>query len=105
MLPVRIFKTLLWCFPAQFRHEYGAEMVRAFRQDLRDARRRSGRRAEAAIWLQSISDIFTTAPQEHYHVIQQDIRYAFRTLPRPTRILRGRSVASSARDRRERCDL
>ncbi len=77
MLPARIFETLLWCFPTPFRHEYGAEMVRAFSQELREAR---GKSAELAIWLRSISDVFTTAPQEHYHVIKQDVRYALRTL-------------------------
>jgi predicted permease len=80
MLTSRIFRAMLWCFPAPFRDEYGAEMVGAFMQDLRAARRRSGRWAEAAIWLRSISDIITTAPEEHYHVMQQDARYALRTL-------------------------
>ena len=79
MLPMRIYQTLLWCFPARFRHEYGDEMVRAFSQELSEARQRS-RWARAALWLRSISDVFTIAPQEHYHVIQQDVRYAFRTL-------------------------
>lgn len=80
LLPVRIFRTLLWCYPTPFRREFGAEMMRTFSQDLREARGRDGRRAEAAIWLRSISDVLTTAPQEHYHVIQQDVRYALRTL-------------------------
>lgn len=80
MLPARIFETMLWCFPAPFRQEYGAEMVRTFSYELREARRRNGWRAEAAIWLRSISDVITTAPQEHYHVIKQDVRYALRTL-------------------------
>lgn len=80
LLQVRIFETLLWCFPAPFRREYGAEMVRTFSNDLAEARRRNGWRAEAALWLQSIPDIITTAPQEHYHVIKQDVRYSLRTL-------------------------
>jgi hypothetical protein len=57
-----------------------AEMVRTFLQDLREARRQSGWLAEAAIWLRSVSDVITTAPEEHYHVIKQDVRYAFRRL-------------------------
>lgn len=80
MPPSRIFRALLWCFPTPFRDEYGAEMVRTFQQDLQDARRKSSRLAEAAIWLRSVSDILTTAPEEHYHVIKHDVRYAFRTL-------------------------
>lgn len=79
MLEIRIFQKLLWCFPAPFRNEYGAEMVRAFREDLQQARRKNGWSA-AGIWLRSISDILTIAPQEHYHVIRQDVRYALRAL-------------------------
>jgi predicted permease len=80
MLPIRIFRALLWCFPTPFRDEYGAEMVRTLSQDLREARRQNGWRAEAAVWLRSIFDVITTAPEEHYHVIKQDARHAFRTL-------------------------
>ena len=74
MLQIRIFRALLWCFPAPFRDEYGAEMVRTFLQDLKEARRHSGWLVEAAIWIRSISDVITTAPEEHYHVIKQDVR-------------------------------
>ncbi len=76
MLADRLFETLLWCFPSPFRREYGAEMVRAFRQELHAAQGS----AVAAVWLRSVYDILTTAPQEHYHVMQQDVRYALRTL-------------------------
>lgn len=76
----RIFASLLWCYPAPFRREYGDEMKRAFRQEWREAR--AGRRWEeiAGIWLRSIQDIFTTAIEEHLHMLQQDLRYAWRTL-------------------------
>ncbi len=80
MLSARIFDALLSFFPAPFRHEYGGEMVRAFSQELREARQQSRWRDPAALWLRSITGILITAPQEHYHVIKQDIRYAFRTL-------------------------
>lgn len=79
MLPVRIFETLLWCFPASFRNEYGAEMVRAFAQDLSEARR-NGWGSEAGCWMRSIRDVISTAPQEHLHVLKQHVRYAVRTL-------------------------
>lgn len=78
MLPIRLFRALLWCYPTPFRDEYGAEMVRTFSQDLWEARR-SGWLSEAAIWLRSMRDVITTAPEEHYHVIKQDVRYALRT--------------------------
>ena len=50
MLPIRIFRALLWCFPTPFREEYGAEMARTFLQDLREAHRQNGWLAEAVIW-------------------------------------------------------
>jgi len=77
MLSPRLFESLLWCFPAPFRKEYGDEMVRAFSQELREA---DGPRAAAAVWLRSIQDVLTTAPLEHYHVMKQDVRYALRAL-------------------------
>jgi predicted permease len=80
MRSVRIFEALLWCFPGPFRREYGEEMARAFSQEMRTARQRGSRREQAAIWLRSTLGIIRTAPQEHWHVIKQDVRYAVRTL-------------------------
>ena len=80
MLHVRVYRTLLWCYPAPFRQEYGAEMAGAFADQILEARLSGGWRDEASIWLQTLFDLFLTAPWEHYHVIRQDLRYAFRTL-------------------------
>lgn len=80
MLAVRLYRTLLWCYPAPFRREYASEMTVAFAEQLREARRQGGWPAETAIWLNTLFDLLLTAPREHYHVIQQDLRYAIRTL-------------------------
>lgn len=80
MLPVGLYRTLLWCYPAPFRHEYGAEMLCAFAEQVREARKHGGWLAEASLWLHTLFDLFLTAPKEHYFMIQQDLRYAFRTL-------------------------
>jgi len=80
MLPMRIYRTLLRCYPAPFRHEYGAEMAGAFAEQMWEARHRGGWRAETSIWLHTLFDLFMIAPKEHYSVIQQDLRYAFRAL-------------------------
>jgi predicted permease len=80
MLPIRLYRTLLWCYPAPFRHEYGGEMFGVFAEQVREARQNGGWRAEASIWLRTVLDLFLTAPQEHWHVIQQDLRYALRIL-------------------------
>ncbi len=75
-----VYRALLRCYPAQFRHEYGGEMVRAFSQQVRDARVHAGRFAEAAIWAGTLFDLVPTALREHRHVIQQDLRHAVRIL-------------------------
>ncbi|MPZ21682.1 MAG: FtsX-like permease family protein [Luteitalea sp.] len=79
-LRVSVYRTLLWCYPASFRREYGSEMVRAFSAHVRDARDHGGWRTEASIWLHTLRDLFLTAPREHAHVMRQDLRYASRTL-------------------------
>jgi hypothetical protein len=80
MLPIRLYRTLLWCYPAPFRHEYGTAMVYAFAEQVREARQQGGGWAEISVWLRTVFDLFLTAPREHYHVIHHDLRFAFRTL-------------------------
>lgn len=80
MLPIDLYRRMLWCYPAQFRHEYGSAMLCAFSEQVREARQQGGWRAETAVWVQTIFDLFLTAPQEHFHVIRHDLRYAIRTL-------------------------
>lgn len=79
-LPIRLYRTLLWCYPAPFRHEYGAEMIGAFTEQVREARQHGGWQAETSIWLRTLVDLLLTAPREHCHVIRQDLRYAIRAL-------------------------
>jgi len=78
MRAANIYRALLWCYPASFRHEYGGEMVDAFTAQLRDARRHHGRGATAWIWATTLLDLFPTALREHRHVIHQDVRHASR---------------------------
>jgi putative ABC transport system permease protein len=73
-----VYRALLWCYPAQFRHEYGGEMVGAFTEQLREARANSGRLAAAAIWAGTLADLAPTALREHCHVMHQDLRHAVR---------------------------
>jgi predicted permease len=73
-----VYRALLWCYPASFRHEYGGEMVGAFTAQLRHARRHHGRAAAAWIWATTLLDLFPTALREHRHVIHQDVRHASR---------------------------
>ncbi|WP_031497976.1 ABC transporter permease [Bryobacter aggregatus] len=80
MLPLHCYRTLLLCYPKPFRAEYGAEMLAAFSEQIQQARRRRSLRAELSIWFFTLLDLIQTAPQEHLHVISQDLRYAARNL-------------------------
>ena len=92
-----VYRVLLRCYPAEFRHEYGGEMVGAFSEQLRDARRTDGRLAAAAIWAGALFDLFPTALQEHRHVIQQDLRHAVRIFARiPATLVVSLSRSASA---------
>jgi putative ABC transport system permease protein len=75
-----VYRALLCCYPAQFRQEYGGEMVAAFSDQLRDARRDHGTRAVAVVWAGALVDLVPTALSEHLHVIRQDVRHAVRIL-------------------------
>ena len=75
-----VYRALLWCYPAQFRHEYGGEMLGTFTAQLHDARRKAGPFPAIAIWAGTLVDIIPTALREHGHVIHQDIRHAVRIL-------------------------
>ena len=76
-----VYRALLWCYPSEFRHEYGREMVGAFTDQLSDARHQAGRRAAFVIWFATLVDLIPTALREHRHVIQQDLRHAVRVPP------------------------
>jgi predicted permease len=75
-----VYRALLYCYPAAFRHEYGDEMLGMFTAQLGEARRTGGRLRAAGLWLQAAADALTTAPKEHGHVIFQDLRYALRAM-------------------------
>jgi len=78
MRAANLYRALLWCYPASFRHEYGSEMIGAFTAQLHDARRHHGGVAAAWIWITTLLDLVPTAFREHHHVIQQDVRHAWR---------------------------
>ena len=75
-----VYRVLLWCYPAEFRHEYGGQMAGAFAEQLRAAGLREGRLAQGAIWARALIDLPSTALREHWHVIRQDLRHAGRLL-------------------------
>ena len=74
------YRALLRCYPAAFRDEYGIQMQLTFAEQLGEARRSGGAKEQAALWINAASDTLTIAPQEHWHVIAQDVRYALRAM-------------------------
>ena len=51
-------------------------MLLMFAEQLGEARRTGGWLDQAALWARAVIDALTVAPQEHWHVIIQDLRYA-----------------------------
>ncbi len=80
MLARAIYKALLYCYPAAFRHEFGSQMLAMFAEHLHDARQTGNLREQFTIWARAALDAITIAPKEHFHVIHQDLRYALRTM-------------------------
>jgi predicted permease len=70
-----LYRALLRCYPAAFREEYGAEMLRAFSDQLRHATPS----VAASLWLSALTDALLLAPREHLRVLRQDLRYALRS--------------------------
>lgn len=75
-----VYRALLHCYPAAFRHEYGDQMLLMFAEQLSVARRTGGHLEQAALWVHTIWDALTIAPKEHGHLLLQDLRYALRTM-------------------------
>jgi hypothetical protein len=70
VISMRLYRLLLAAYPAEFRHEYGAQMAQVFRDRCREeqGRRRGGNRSSAGlwrVWMETILDLARTAPEEH----------------------------------------
>jgi putative ABC transport system permease protein len=68
-----LYRALLLGYPAEFRHEYGAEMERVFAERLAAEPR-------ARVWLDALLDTALSAPREQFHILRADIRYGLRLL-------------------------
>jgi len=68
---VKIYRALLFVYPAEFRHEYAVEMEQVFEDRLAHEPR-------LRVWLDVLMDLALTAPKEHLHILVADLRYAAR---------------------------
>jgi hypothetical protein len=61
----RLYRWLLFVYPASFRRTYGDEMARAFRDLCRDAWRTGGAGGVLALWPAALRDLALAASAEH----------------------------------------
>jgi len=69
----KLFRAMLYCFPAEFRHEYGAEMEQLFQDRLQSEPR-------WRLWLETLADIAISAPNEHCAILISDLKHEARAL-------------------------
>ncbi|MDQ2841375.1 MAG: hypothetical protein M3Y72_10135 [Acidobacteriota bacterium] len=66
----KLFGALLHAYPAEFRHEYGPEMERLFKDRLESE-------PHVRLWLETLADLALTAPREHLNILGGDLRLEF----------------------------
>ena len=69
----KLYRVLLYSYPAEFRHEYGSEMEQLFTDRLLCE-------PHVQLWFETIADIAVAAPREHWHILVSDLRYGVRML-------------------------
>src|SRR5687767_2920908 len=74
-MSLSLYKALLRLYPASFRTEYGAELLRSFT----DSNRGRGRVTAA---FAAIADVVPNAALAHLAILRQDLHYAARTMSR-----------------------
>src|SRR5262245_21473669 len=74
-MSLSVYRALLRLYPASFRADYGAEMLRAFAESTRG-------RGRGAATLDGIGDVVPNALLAHWAILRQDLSYAARTMSR-----------------------
>jgi putative ABC transport system permease protein len=77
--PPRLYRALLWLYPAAFRAQYGEPMTRIFVERRRAAR---GPGEVLSLWLATLFDTLVNAARTHWDISRQDLRFAARSLRR-----------------------
>jgi predicted permease len=72
---IRLYRVLLWLYPASFRHEYGTEMTALFRYQLREAGSPWGR---AGVWMAALAEALVGAFAVHADILRRDLRQTVR---------------------------
>jgi putative ABC transport system permease protein len=69
----KLFRALLYCYPAEFRHEYGVEMEHVFASRLADE-------PHWRLWLETCGDLTLSALHEHLSILASDLKHGLRAL-------------------------
>ena len=69
----KIFRALLYCYPAEFRHEYGVEMEHVFTSRL-------AHEPHWRLWLETGRDLALSALVEHFSILLSDLKHELRAL-------------------------
>ena len=75
---MRFYRALLHLYPSSFRAEYGPDLCGMFTRRLRE----STGLARGLVWLSAIADVIFNAAQIHLDLLQQDLRFAVRSMAR-----------------------
>jgi hypothetical protein len=67
----KLYRILLYAYPAEHRHQYGPLMAQLFNDLCRDAYQRSGLPALASLWMRTLRDLLTTATSEHVDALRK----------------------------------
>ena len=78
----RWFRALLRLFPAEFRGDFGRQMVDDFRDQREETAAQRGTRGKLGLWFRTVADVLRRAPLEHADVLRRDASYAIRILRR-----------------------
>jgi putative ABC transport system permease protein len=73
---MRLYRLLLYLYPASFRADYGEEMEAIFSIHLRNARAAE----RPTLWFGVLHEVIMNAPAVHWDILKQDLRYTARTL-------------------------
>jgi putative ABC transport system permease protein len=68
---VRIYRALLFAYPAEFRHEYGSQMEQLFEDRIHSE-------PALRVWLDTLPDLAFSAVKEHVHILAADLVYGAR---------------------------
>lgn len=69
----KVFRALLYCYPAEFRREYGIEMEHVFASRL-------AHEPHWRLWLESCGDLAISALIEHFSILASDLKHELRAL-------------------------